>query len=240
MAQNEFMNKIMETMATADRCRTDLLFSYAYSQIHKLSLPIPEALAILTVLLPVITGLSTQAIRRILRTHTPQTRPTLLLLALLALQVIYETVIATLSLTHMIPGTALNCGLDTQWLQLYRSKNEGAIRAIQDTFRCCGLNTPVDRPWPFPRGSPNSPDHIGADQCKRLTGTNVSCVGPWRQAEQINAGLLLMVAFLIFLLKVCVVPAVDNHIANKDTGYHSHLHLEHVFLDAVSKLDPRI
>jgi hypothetical protein len=182
--------------------------SYGYSQVRKLSLPIPEALAILTLLLPVITGISAEAINRLLRIQTPQTRPTLLLLAILAFQIICDTIIATLSLVHLIPGSALNCGLETRWTQLYRSKDEGAIRRIQDTFHCCGLNSPVDRPWPFPRGGPSDPNRIGADQCQRLTGINTSCMGPWRQAEQMSAGLFLTVALVIFLTKVmlCCSP----------------------------------
>jgi hypothetical protein len=108
----------------------------------------------------------------------------------------YETIVATLSLTDIVP----NCGLEEQWQRLYSNKNGDAIQRIQDRFSCCGFNKVKDRAWPFPQGTPE--DNRGADQCRRLYGRDRSCVGPWRQAQQINSGLLFTVAGTIFVVKV--------------------------------------
>jgi hypothetical protein len=96
----------------------------------------------------------------------------------------YETILATLSLTDIVP----NCGLEDQWKKLWRNKDADAIQRIQDRFSCCGFNTVYDK--------------LGADQCKRLYGRDRSCVGPWRQAQQMNSGLLFTVAGTIFVAKV--------------------------------------
>lgn len=84
---------------------------------------------------------------------------------------------------------------------MYRNKDSGAIRRIQERFNCCGFNTVVDRAWPFPHGRPE--DGYGADQCKRMFGRDMPCSGSWRQAEQINAGMFFTVAIIILVLKVC-------------------------------------
>ena len=78
-------------------------------------------------------------------------------------------------------------------------KNERAVKAIQESFQCCGRNTVLDKAWPF-KGE--------AKQCLEIFGWNQPCIGKWRQAEQINAGLLLLVAVLVFILKVC--PSLDT------------------------------
>jgi hypothetical protein len=74
-----------------------------------------------------------------------------------------------------------------------------AIRTIQDTFECCGLNSVVDRAFPF--GQPST--------CAITYGRSNSCFGEWRKAEQINAGLLFLVAVIVFVLKVrCAFPII--------------------------------
>jgi len=167
---------------------------HAYSTIQTLSLPISEALALLTVLLPLFAGVSGHGARRLIlkskRNGNPQL--TIPLLAIIGLQLIYETVIATLALTHILPTSSLTCGLNTKWEELFRSKNEHAIRTIQDRFDCCGRNTLVDRAWPF--GNPST--------CPQTFNRNQICFGPWRQAEQTYAGLLLLVAICVFIMKI--------------------------------------
>jgi hypothetical protein len=170
-------------------------FRYSWSQIRILSLPISEVLAVATIILPFATAFSIQTASRLLRSRTSYIRP-LIYLALFAFQLMYETILATLSLTDIVP----NCGLEDQWKKLWRNKDADAIQRIQDRFSCCGFNTVYDRAWPFPRGSPD--DKLGADQCKRLYGRDRSCVGPWRQAQQMNSGLLFTVAGTIFVAKV--------------------------------------
>jgi hypothetical protein len=173
--------------------------SYAYSEVVRLSLPIPQILALFTVLLPITTGASLYSAQRLLRFHATnlgRTRPTLYLILLVAFQLIYETVVATLSLTYMAPPSGLNCGLEENWKRLYMNKDGTAIKRIQDRYNCCGFNTVLDRAWPFPRRG------VDAQACQARYDRTQSCAGPWRQAEQINAGLLLTVAAVIFASKV--------------------------------------
>ncbi|EDO01546.1 predicted protein [Sclerotinia sclerotiorum 1980 UF-70] len=170
---------------------------YSYSQIRLLSLPISQALALFTIVLPLVTGISTQgAIGLIQRANKKeQNQLTLPLIAVIGFQLIYETVVATLALTYMIPPNSLHCGLEDKWQKLFSTKNEGNIKAIQDTLNCCGLHSVFDKAWPFRK------DVHGPGNCVDLTNRSQSCFGSWRQAEQVNAGLFLIVAIVIFIIK---------------------------------------
>jgi hypothetical protein len=117
-------------------------------------------------------------------------------MAVIGFQLIYETVVATLALIHILPPNSLICGLENQWQKLAGKKDGDAVRAIQDTFQCCGFRTLKDRAFPWGDPSP----------CSKLFGYSKSCLGPWRKSEQIQAGLLLLVAVLVFVLKVCAMP----------------------------------
>ncbi|KAH7317664.1 hypothetical protein BKA65DRAFT_514929 [Rhexocercosporidium sp. MPI-PUGE-AT-0058] len=170
---------------------------YAYSQIRFLSLPIPQALALLTVVLPLITGISAHGTYGLVR-RSANNEPyqlTIPLIAVIGFQLIYETIIATLALTHMIPPDALLCGLERKWQQFWSAHDAHAgktIRAIQDALNCCGFNSIKDRSWPFTNPA----------TCATTFGRTQSCARPWRRAEQINAGLLLLVAVTVFIIKV--------------------------------------
>ncbi|KAH7386259.1 hypothetical protein BKA64DRAFT_711489 [Cadophora sp. MPI-SDFR-AT-0126] len=166
---------------------------YAYTQIRALSLPIPKALALLTVVLPLITGISAQGTYGLVRrANNEPYQLTIPLIAVIGFQLIYETVIATLALTHMIPPSALNCELGTRWQMLWRMKDANAVRTIQDALNCCGFNTVLDRSWPFE--DPTA--------CSKTFNRNQPCVRPWRRSEQNMAGLLLLVAVIVFIIKV--------------------------------------
>lgn len=112
------------------------------------------------------------------------------------LLVVYETVIATLALTHMAPPANLACGLGRQWENLYSNKNSAAIRRIQDAYQCCGLHHVKQMAWPFPD------KNRGADACVKMFGRQESCFGQWRRDEQVSAGLLFFVAVTTFLIQV--------------------------------------
>jgi len=173
---------------------------YAYSQIRFLSLPISEALALLTVVLPLITGISTQGVSGLIKrsSQNEQYQLTIPLIAVIGFQLIYETVIATLALTYIIPPSSLDCSLARRWLELYRVRDTDGIRAIQDSFTCCGFRTVTD--MAFPWGEPSS--------CPTTFERNKSCLGPWRQAQQKNAGMLLLVAITVFIVKVLSILAL--------------------------------
>lgn len=179
---------------------------YAYSQIRYLSLPIPQALAFLTVVLPIITGVSTHASYMLVKRSSKElSELTLPLVAVIGFQLVYETAIATLALTYMIPPASLRCGLAEKWLSLYNSKNGMAIGKIQDALDCCGLNSVKDKAFPFQRDG-------HASTCAIDFGRSQTCFGGWRKAEQTTAGLLFLVAVITFLIKVLsIVSLLSTH-----------------------------
>lgn len=56
-----------------------------------------------------------------------------------------------------------------------------------------------DRAWPFKNNAKEG------GNCADYFHRNVSCRGKWRQAEQVNAGLLLLIAAVLFIVKVLSV-----------------------------------
>lgn len=112
--------------------------------------------------------------------------------------IVYEAVIATLAFTHLAPPNDLICGLERTWGRLYSNKDEGAIKRIQDVHPCCGLHTVKDKAWPF---ADKKLDR-GSDACSKAFGRQKACLEDWRRDEQINAGLLFIVALSLILLKV--------------------------------------
>ena len=169
------------------------------SQIHNLSLPVSDATSILTLILPILTGLTLQSPSYLSLSHrlSPRigSRPWLPLIITL-LVTIYSTVVITLSLTHMVPPSALTCPLEQRWRHLFTSKNAEGIKRIQDLHECCGLHSVRDMAWPFQaRGR-------GPEACSVNFGRQRSCFGPWRRDEQVAAGLMLIVGVGTILVKV--------------------------------------
>ncbi|KAI9697266.1 MAG: hypothetical protein M1836_004830 [Candelina mexicana] len=173
----------------------------SFSKINALSLPISPYLAVVTVLLPAVNGLGLFGARSLVPNnsrHRTKSNSHLYgpLMIISVLLVIYETVVVTLALTHIVPPSGLKCALDETWMNLFNHKNSGAINRIQNTYKCCGLHSTRDKAWPFPD------KYHGADACVKTLGWQKSCFGDWRQEEQISAGLLLMVALLVFTSKL--------------------------------------
>lgn len=169
-------------------------------QIRYLSLPIEEATAIATLLLPILTGITIQASQASLThspgaTSKPGSPPSWLFPSLFLLLTVYETVIATLAFTNMLPSDTLTCQLSNRWQSLFHNHDVDSIRRIQDTHRCCGFRNARDRAWPFP-------DHHGANACRTTYHRERSCLGSWTRDQQVNAGLSLLVALLCFAVKV--------------------------------------
>ena len=127
------------------------------------------------------------------------------------LLVIYDTAIATLALTHMVPPASLICPLHRQWELLFSSKNVEVIRRIQDRHQCCGLRNKHDMAWPFP-------DKFHTiNSCAETFNRERGCLGEWRKDTQITAGLLLLVAVVLFLLKVSQMVLVHSELVSPDT-----------------------
>ncbi|RKF75900.1 putative tetraspanin tsp3 [Golovinomyces cichoracearum] len=170
----------------------------AFLNIRQLSLPIPEALGVLTIILPVVATVSLKSVDGFLRKPWKNNHQlNYLPLALIIIQIIYETVIGTLSLTYALPASSLNCALREKWQSLFMAKDELAIRSIQDKLNCCGLNSVRDRAWPFSSNTPSS--------CSQTFGRSHSCLVPWRNAEQQNATYIFSTVAVVFVTKVLML-----------------------------------
>jgi hypothetical protein len=213
---NYKLNLILSLFKCLSICAN--IISYAYSEVRRLSLPISQILALFAAFLPIATGISLQSAHRLLRIHAKKlglTRPALYVILLMAIQLIYETVVATLALTHMAPASSLNCGLEEQWKRLWMSKDGAAIKRIQNRFDCCGFNSVKDRAWPFPD------KEVDVEECRKRFDRTQPCAGPWRQAEQINAGLFFTVAAVIFVTKACNLCSQDKPILTNISSLRS-------------------
>jgi hypothetical protein len=109
---------------------------------------------------------------------------------LLILLLIFQAAIGGVAFTYTHPTSALDCPLSDQWLKLYRTKNAGRIRAIQDAFDCCGFRTVLDMPWPFPSA------HDKTNTCATRFERTQGCLTDWRASEQQIAGLLIVIDVL--------------------------------------------
>jgi hypothetical protein len=187
--------------------------SVALYQIRTLSLPISSVIGIAGVILPVANAAGLQGIRSLLGRSNGSTRRNAILsgstVSIFLFLMVYETAIATLSLTHMAPADNLACALDRNWERLFRSKDEARIRRIQDAHQCCGLHSIRDRAWPF------EDQNHKVDACAKTFNRTKACFGSWRRDEQIAAGLLLVVAIAVFLLKVSCHPVLGVLLGGK-------------------------
>ncbi|OAL36565.1 hypothetical protein AYO20_04181 [Fonsecaea nubica] len=109
-----------------------------------------------------------------------------------------------LSLIYAVPSDLLSCSIESQWVSLFRAKNEDAVRGIENALRCCGFNSLHDRAWPFPSHD------VDVTACERTLGYTRRCVDPWRNREQVAAGLLALASLFNWILLVtCEVPPYD-------------------------------
>ncbi|KAL8914751.1 MAG: hypothetical protein Q9172_007028 [Xanthocarpia lactea] len=185
-----------------------ILAGISLGQIRYLSLPIPEPTAIATLLLPILTGIGIQTSQSLLTStnpnaalskRTPSTLPTYILPTLIFLTLlIYDTILATLSFTHLIPSPTQTCLLSTTWEHLFHTGDAQSLRRIQDSHSCCGLRTMKHMPWPFP-------DRRGVDMCRDTYHRERSCLGVWRTDLQRNAGMGLGVAVGCFAVKTLLL-----------------------------------
>ncbi|KAL2057388.1 hypothetical protein ABVK25_002441 [Lepraria finkii] len=176
----------------------------ATDRIKNLGIPISIVTATATTLLPVITAgslLSTQKLASGFNGSLANAKLSIswTTIVVFMLLIIYDTIIATLALNHMTPPSNLTCHLEQQWGRLFSSKNAEIIRRIQDRHQCCGLHSVVDKAWPFADGS------HPVTACRDAFNRQNSCFGEWRRDEQITAGLLLLVAGVMFLIKLIMI-----------------------------------
>ncbi|KAI4169592.1 MAG: hypothetical protein LQ343_005612 [Gyalolechia ehrenbergii] len=150
-------------------------------------------------ILPILTGLGIQGAQSILTRSDNsllkrRSLPSWVLPICFVVLVVYDTVIATLAATQIIPSEVMTCGLFQRWQSLWSTHNAEAIKRIQDAHNCCGFKTIKDRAWPFAGND-------GADRCSIMYEREQNCLPGWQRDQQINAGLILLVAIGTFLVK---------------------------------------
>lgn len=85
------------------------------------------------------------------------------------LLLIIPVILATLSAPDVASMNLQNWRVEQQWDHFFRSKNENAIKSIQDQLHCCGLHSMRDRAWPFPSRDTD------AGTCEKTSGFETRC-----------------------------------------------------------------
>lgn len=175
-----------------------IIAAYALHSSTTFSLPIPNAIPALTIALPPLAGIALETCISLNEKLAArgQLQASRVFQLTIAFFLVYETVLATLAGTHIAPPGSLNCALKERWLELFRAKDEGSVRRIQDAFQCCGLGSVRDMAWPFPSAE------RGADACVRMYGRQEACLGAWRGEERKVGIMLLVVPVAVFLWMV--------------------------------------
>ncbi|KAL6249586.1 hypothetical protein RBB50_003439 [Rhinocladiella similis] len=141
-----------------------VLSAVSWALAIRYSLPLPAALPILNIALPLtlpflvplmtrMGGRARKGVREILHPYAWYFT-TLIPLMILVVAAVDGT-----------PSDMVQCNMENRWKQMFRSKNEASVRAIQNALRCCGYNSLHDRAWPFPSHD------IDAQACERTQGS---------------------------------------------------------------------
>lgn len=147
----------------------------------KLSLPIPMPVLFISFVFPILASALVPLAARYFQARNYGFSLPTMLTYLFSLPPLILIVLASV---FGIPSSLLRCSLEGRWQHLFQIKDDQAIRAIQDTLRCCGLNSVRDRAWPFPSSS------VDAGTCAGTQGWTVRCLDPWRRQASATAGVV--------------------------------------------------
>jgi hypothetical protein len=172
------------------------------------SLPISPLASFLAVLTPLCTYPALRLAYPSTGSSKNRSRTFLLNLSpyiILALNVI----LLTLSADRLASPSLQSCSYHDQWLRLFKTKNAGAVRKIQDAMNCCGFKNSHDMAWPFP-----DKEH---DQraCEVAFGRTVGCEGGLaEEGRKILAVMVVIggvgVVCVVSSLQVCPVPSLTQ------------------------------
>jgi hypothetical protein len=160
--------------------------SYAWARSAYFSLPLPMSVSATSAFYPIISAVVIPLAARTLKNR----HNAVLFGTVSYILTLIPVVLLTLALIYSVPSQLLSCSLESQWGYLFRTKNVGAVRAIQDSLRCCGLNSMHDRAWPFPSKG------VDARECERTQGWNVRCLDGWTEQETRMAGLVAVASVM--------------------------------------------
>jgi hypothetical protein len=156
--------------------------SYAWARSAYFSLPLPMSVPAVSAFHPVVSAVVIPLAARTLKNRYRNS--VLLSTTVSYILALIPVVLLTLALIYGIPSQLLSCSLESQWAHFFRTKNADAVRAIQGSLHCCGLNSMHDRAWPFPSKG------VDARECERTQGWNVRCLDGWTEQETRMAGLV--------------------------------------------------
>ena len=176
-----------------------ILAAISWARLIQLSLPLPLALPALNILFTVIFTagafsrrfLSQRSKRTLMSIFSSASTPAL-------------TALLTLSLVYAMPSDQQSCAANGQWLRLFESKDEIAVRDIQAKLHCCGYNSMRDRAWPFPSRN------VNASTCEKTQGYYMACGALWRQEQQFAAVLSTIASFSNWLLVVIFICSMEK------------------------------
>ncbi|KAI9925478.1 hypothetical protein ASPWEDRAFT_173151 [Aspergillus wentii DTO 134E9] len=177
-----------------------ILGALAWSRNSSFHLPLPTSLPALATLLSPLTILALIATKLFIpanRNTSPLNLYRWRILSIVdQLHSIASTIIATIVLTYLFPNNIFSCHLEQQWQAFFQSRDATAIRAIQDTFQCCGLRSIHDRAWPF-----KDRNH-GDNACEQQYGYRQSCLLPWGEQQRVISWMVFTAAVLVWAVKV--------------------------------------
>ena len=161
----------------------------------QLALPLPLALPVLNVILPI----SSIIIAALARKHLAAIQNKVIRAAIPYLaygMTLMPFILFVLSAIYATPNDLQSCAADQQWLRMFENKDASSIRGIQSQLQCCGYNSMHDRAWPFPARN------IDARACERTQGYTIACGDSWRYQENLAAILTALASLLNWLVTV--------------------------------------
>jgi hypothetical protein len=178
---------------------------------------LPKALSIITLFFPVLAPALVPLVTRYFQARQNGVNLPAVLAYLVS---VVPVILLALSSMFGFRTSLFRCGLEGRWQHLFQIKDDQAIRAIQDTLRCCGLNSVRDRAWPFPSNT------VDAGTCERTQGWNVRCLDPWERQESTAAGMvgLANLSSWALVVRLHTTPWRDCVliIADSPSVHHSH------------------
>jgi len=107
-----------------------------------------------------------------------------------------DSALLAVSSAALEPST-FTCVLETHWHHLFRTKNEDALKRIQDALDCCGLKTVLHEPWPFPP--------VSLETCSKRYNRSTACEVPWITAGREVWGGMIGVATASIVIKALIL-----------------------------------
>ncbi|KAF3914219.1 hypothetical protein AA313_de0200163 [Arthrobotrys entomopaga] len=122
------------------------------------------------------------------------------------LLLILQSVSLTSNSTSLSPQLQ-QCTLEQQWQQWFSSKQGDTIKEVQDSLKCCGFNSVVDRPYPFRRIPKKNEDPkvgVPVETCAKSYGgvdKARACGAVWQGEMKLVATLYVIVSSVLAFWK---------------------------------------